>query len=87
MSRLVSVELDEYVISALEKEYTKRGLGITLPGSLPSPMDVAIKRIVDAARLVPGEAKAVHRYALRPQPVFDKALAASEELRAEKKGT
>jgi hypothetical protein len=46
----LNLEFSEYEIKYLEREYKRRGLGIDLPGNNPSPVDMAIKKIVEAAR-------------------------------------
>lgn len=58
----ITIDLEPFEVHALEAEYKRRGLGIHLGGSVPSPMDSVITKTVEAVRAVKGTTGAAHRY-------------------------
>lgn len=46
----LSITLSQAQLDALKREYSKKGLGVDLPGNKPSFFDQVTKQIVEEAR-------------------------------------
>ncbi len=43
----VTIEITQAELDALKRIYSKKGLGVNLPGNRPSPEDTVVKKIVE----------------------------------------
>lgn len=43
----IEIDINQSQVDALKREYSKKGLGVNLPGNKPTPLDQVIKQIVE----------------------------------------
>lgn len=46
----LTIELNQAQLDALKREYSKKGLGVDLPGNKPTAFDQVTKQIVEKAK-------------------------------------